>query len=236
MTGGQDQPHRTGNSEMIELVLDLLAGKTGSIEKIQREACEEMERKLLGPAREYRSRPGAKPLTFGPQAQEYIVRTVRIGPESTMGMVFALLESVLTGAAKPLPQAQDDRAPEEPEETDHNTDPYAIGSLNPMRFDQDRPVHPTGFDWAALRAERDSLVQKLATQDVRLMTARRNYSAQIEESNRLRDLLAHRDQEIKNLTGTLSRMDLDLIEANGRADDCRQRLAAVELAEKEAQA
>jgi hypothetical protein len=220
-------------AELVAALLGALMGSRGSIDKIKEKSREEMERGLLAPAREHRAHTSGShdPFDLGPAASTYIDGAMR-SRATARGMLIGLTELLLdTEEARARERASREQAAR------------TFATLR-ARQDPDAPTGPTGrdgLDWAALRAERDLLAEKLSREERKVIKAEHDREIEARNARTLLAEVTRRDERIGELERLLrnteaaygrlqdamTKQEADLLEAQGKLATAEEQLAAV---------
>lgn len=213
MTATGGDPGAQPQHQLLDLMLETLIGPGTTMKGVYQQAMAQVQEQVVGPATEYRRQnPGAAPFAVGPVATEHIAMAMT-EPARAQGLIHALLEYAIAA-----PEVQPAPEPARP----------APG--------------PSGFDWEALRAERDSLADKLVRRERQLdqATARgdeleKQRDVEARNGSRLVEELKQRDARIVVLgndvarwRGSVDRLDAEVARLSVELEQAQGRLATVE--------
>lgn len=200
----------------LSVMLQAMMGSLEAMEELRRQSRENLEEMLIGPARSWRAgRATSKPFSFGPAAWGYL-RGVMNSPTLAQGLITALTERVLElDADKARPPAASGQATPGREAELLRQVAALEGEVASLRS----TAEPTALDWAALRAERDRLAERLAHRERRVTQVEHDRDVEARNALRLVEELRDRDQKIMAL-------DAELTEAQGRNATLEEKLTA----------
>jgi hypothetical protein len=214
-----------GHIDKAALLADVIAAMFGSreaSERIRTRQREEMDRRVLEPARAYRAaHPDSRPYSFGDQAHREI-RAAAKDPGTATGMMFLLMEDILT---RFTPGGLEQSSPRERELLGK------VAALEGELAAKQAQTQPTDLDWSTLRAERDALASELAKRERELEQLREDVlqrdlalDSAREEADQLREDLNHavRSRDVEAQTG------LQLAATLRQRDEERARLLQVQ--------